>query len=75
MRRQRTELAKAIFADGRTGQEIAQAAGVNVCTMSQIANGWRNPSLETVLRLAKALGTTPKALGLSGVQDVIGGAE
>jgi transcriptional regulator with XRE-family HTH domain len=75
MKRQRSKLAKAIFADGRTNAEIADAAGVCPCTLSQISNGWRNPTLETVLRIAHALDTTPEALGLTGLRSIQTGGE
>ena len=75
MRRQRSELAKAIFADGRTNAEIAQAAGVDPSTLSLVSNGRRNPTLETVLRIAHALDTTPEALGLTGLSSIQAGGE
>ncbi|MBL7114692.1 MAG: helix-turn-helix domain-containing protein [Kiritimatiellae bacterium] len=76
MKRNRSKLAKAIFADGRTLTTIARAAGVSICTISQVSNGRICPRLETALRIAGALHTTPGALGLRGLKATLeGGAE
>lgn len=67
----RTRLAEALFADGRAERDIAAVAGVNPCTLSNIKNGHRTPSIETSYRIAFALGKTPEELDMPGLGAIL----
>jgi transcriptional regulator with XRE-family HTH domain len=47
---------------GLTQEELAHRAELDYSYLNQIENGKRNPSLEAVSRIAKALGVTVKDL-------------
>ena len=73
--RKRTALELAVFASGKTRAELAKAAHLNMSTLSLVITGKQKPRLETTLRLSAALDSTPEALGLIGMADVIKGVQ
>lgn len=50
---------------GKSARQISRETEVHYTTISLILNGWTTPKTETVTAIAKALGTTPKAIGLT----------
>lgn len=66
----RTALQIAVFNDGRSQTEIAKLAHINRSALSLVINGKRKPRLETSLRIAKVLGSTPEELGLFGLSNI-----
>lgn len=68
----RSALQIAVFSDGRTQTELAKIARINRSALSQVISGKRKPRLETSLRLAQALGSTPEKLGLFGLSNIVG---
>jgi transcriptional regulator with XRE-family HTH domain len=46
-------------AAGLTQEEVAHRADIHVTYLSQIEGGKRNPGLENIIYLAKAIGVTP----------------
>jgi transcriptional regulator with XRE-family HTH domain len=68
--KERTKLARAIFDAGLSNRELARMCGVSECAISQAANDRRKPRLESCIRIADALGTTPEALGLVGLSSI-----
>jgi DNA-binding XRE family transcriptional regulator len=69
----RTALQVAVFNDGRTQTEIARLAHINRSALSQVVSGKRKPRLETSLKIASVLGSTPEALGLFGLSNIAEG--
>ena len=45
-----------------TQEELAEAAGIHVNFVGGIERATRNPSLTSIVKIAKALGLTPKDL-------------
>lgn len=52
---------------GLSQVKLAVAAGVDLSYLNEIENSKRDPSVTTLLKIARALGTTPAAL-LDGVE-------
>ena len=50
------------IAQGKTQQEVADAAEVDVSYVGLVERDQRSPKLDTLDRIAKALGTTASAL-------------
>lgn len=47
---------------GLTQEEVADRADIHWTYLSQVENGHRNPGLENIVYLAKAIGVTPAEL-------------
>jgi len=68
----RTKLSEAVFYSGRSAREIARSANVNETTLYLAISGKRRPGLETSIRIARALDSTPESLGLVGLSKLEG---
>lgn len=68
----KTKLAAAVFFSGVSAREIARVANINETTLYLAISGRRKPGLETSLRIARALDTSPEELGLIGLSCVGG---
>lgn len=60
-------LRAARVAAGLSQVKLAIAAGLDLSYLNEIENTKRDPSVTTIVKLARALGTTPSGL-LSGVE-------
>ena len=67
-RRKNGALAAAIATSGHTSQAIAKLTGLTGNTISRILNYRQAPTPETAKKIAKALDSTPRALGLCNIQ-------
>lgn len=47
---------------GISQEELAARAGLDLTTVNELENGNREPMLNTIVKLAKALGVSPKQL-------------
>ena len=59
-------LVAAMAATGITGRELASRAGITPTTLSHVVNQRTDPRPETAAAIARALNSTPAALGLMG---------
>ena len=60
-------LRRAREAAGLSQVDLSQASGVDLSHLNRIENARRDPTTTMLLRLARALGTTPSAL-LEGIE-------
>ena len=58
------QLAAALARRGKTGRSLAAEIGIHENTLSSILNCRSVPTKQTATRIAKALRSTPRALGL-----------
>ncbi len=52
-----------------TQEQLAAEVGMDITSVNEIENGHRNPTLSTIVKIAKALKTKPSAL-LVGMDNV-----
>lgn len=59
-------LVAAMAASGLNGRTLAERAGITQTTLSHVVNQRTEPKPETAAAIAKALNSSPAALGLTG---------